>query len=179
MTDDRYRDAWNAQTLEGVDADTDRLRRDAALFARQIRRRNVRELVAVGFITLAFGGTGLLSADAGVRVACAAVVLVAWLVAAVIALAGPDVPPDPALPTARFVEARRASLLRQARLLAWAPLWYVAPLWAATTGFALAVGGRGAGVAVIVVLIAAFHAVLAGWNLKAAAALRDEAARVG
>ena len=163
------------------------VRARAAVFARRIRRRNVRE-VAAGALVIA-GGVAMVirSSEAAIRIGGALMAAGAAVLIAILLRHGrPLPPPAPDAPTRDVLVHERAELERQARLLERAWLWYLGPLvpsMVAIEGTAIAraaASGHGLGFALgsAAFTTAAFVAI--GWlNARAARSLRARSERLG
>jgi hypothetical protein len=109
--------------------DVDELKARSASFARTIRHRNLREVVA-GVVVIASGlwiawtAWSTLVAIGGVAMAIGA----ASVTTVILLRARNIVPPPPDAPTPEIIAYERAQLERQARLLERVWAWYLAPL---------------------------------------------------
>lgn len=179
--------------------DLERARSRAAAFARTIRRRNARELLAAAAVILGGAWMAHRAETALLVFGGAAMALGAAIVAATIVLRARNLaPPPPEAPTRVVLAYERAQLERQARLLERAWLWYLTPLvlpvasiYADSLVRAFEREGAdrllvmGVGLGLFIVTLAVFA--LIGWlNLRASRDLRrrmaalapdDEAAR--
>jgi hypothetical protein len=115
-----------ASSFEDVDPAVVRTRADA--FARSIRWRNVREVVAGTIVVVAGARTALHSSSLLVSIGGASMALGAVSVTAVIVTRARNAAPPPSdAPTRAVLAFERAELDRQARLLERVWLWYLAP----------------------------------------------------
>jgi len=126
-------EAWRASApppeTAAVEVDVAAVRKRADAFARRIRRRNLRELVAgvivvLAGIRIAFEHRSTLESVGGALLALGAVVLCAVLVKR----GGHGAPPSPDEPTRRVLAYERAELEKQAVLLSRVWVWYLGPL---------------------------------------------------
>jgi hypothetical protein len=114
---------------DGPSVDLADLRKRARTIDRQVRNRNLREVLVAGFLVAVFGNGMFRLADRPVSAAGLALLALGCAVVAIwILLRGTGPTSAPEAPTDRFLVQSAAELRYQARLLRSVPLWYVGPL---------------------------------------------------
>jgi hypothetical protein len=128
MKEDRIKEIWQCQPLEGIQMSADQIRRRAGTFQKKILWRNVREYAAGLIAAVLFGFFFVTSHDTLFRVGCALLIAGLAYVAWHLHRKGSARSVPAAVGAASSLQFYRGELERQRDLVASVWWWYLGPL---------------------------------------------------